>query len=110
MEGGGVVVAVSLDIKNAFNTLPWESVEEAMDYHHFLPYLVEIIRGYFRDRQLEFRDKTGLWRRRGAFCGIPQGSVLDPLLWDLALRSALSPDCRIVCYANDTIILSGGNS
>lgn len=30
---GGVAVAVSLDIANAFNTLPWGKIEEAMVFH-----------------------------------------------------------------------------
>ena len=30
---GGVVVAVTLDIANVFNTLPWNCIREALRYH-----------------------------------------------------------------------------
>jgi uncharacterized protein (DUF433 family) len=31
--GGGVALAVSLDIVNAFNSLPWDSIKEAIEYY-----------------------------------------------------------------------------
>jgi len=38
---GGVALAVSLDIANAFNTLPWESIRRALGYHRVPPYMQE---------------------------------------------------------------------
>lgn len=45
--------------------------------------------------------------------GVPQESVLDPLLWnsgyDWGLRSALHlSDVSVFCYADDTIVMAGG--
>lgn len=40
-EEGRVALAVSLDIVNAFSTLSWEQVGEAMTYFGFPQYLVE---------------------------------------------------------------------
>lgn len=95
IEEGRVVVAVSLDIVNAFNTLPWVKVGDALAYHRVPQYLVEIIGSYFENRGLRYQDKTGTDCGRQMYCGVPQGSVLGPLLWDLAydrvLRSALPP-------------------
>ncbi|CAK1582636.1 unnamed protein product [Parnassius mnemosyne] len=42
---GGVVLAVSLDISNAFNTLPWSCIREALNYHRVPPYLRRTIWG-----------------------------------------------------------------
>lgn len=43
-------------------------------------------------------------------CGVPQESVLGPFLWNLAydttLRAALSPDCHVSYYADDTLVLT----
>ncbi|XP_039309670.1 uncharacterized protein LOC105200637 [Solenopsis invicta] len=58
MGDGKVELAISLDIVNAFNSIPWGRVVEALEEYHLVPpYLVSIIRDYFRDRKLEFRDK-----------------------------------------------------
>lgn len=40
---GGVMLAVFLDISNAFNTLPWSCVWEALHYHRVHPYLRRIV-------------------------------------------------------------------
>lgn len=44
----------------------------------------------------------------------PQGSVLGPLLWNLAfdavLRIALPHGYSVVCYADDTLVIAGGNN
>jgi len=51
---GGVAIAVSLDIANAFNTLLWDAVGDALLHYGVPRYLVEVTRQYFRDRSLEF--------------------------------------------------------
>jgi len=112
VEGGGVALGVSLDIANAFNTFPWEWVGTAMHRHAVPEYLDEITRAYFRGRKLEFVRKDGLQCRRGAGCGVPQGSVLGPLLWDLAydciLNLPLPGSCHAICYADDTLVVTAG--
>jgi hypothetical protein len=41
----GVVLAISIDIVNAFNFLPWPSIREALVFHRVPPYLRRIIVG-----------------------------------------------------------------
>lgn len=45
--------------------------------------------------------------------GVPQGSVVGPLLWDLIfdklLRAKVEKNgCRLLAYADDTLIVSTG--
>lgn len=111
VDGGRVALAVSLNISNAFNTLPWDYVGRAMEYHGIPPYLRADVRNYFRDRRLSYRDQDRVSRGRMS-CGVPQDSVLGPLMWNLAydhvLRTALPPGCTVVCYADDKLVLAGG--
>jgi len=77
---GRVVMAISLDIANAFNTLPWDRVRDALRRRGVPPYLVAIIREYFRDRDLEYIGRDGRQQQRSIRCEVLQGSMLGPLL------------------------------
>ncbi|XP_067216910.1 uncharacterized protein [Linepithema humile] len=72
-----VALAVSLDIVNAFNFLPWEFVGEAVEYHGFPQYIREVVWDYFRDRTLQYRD--GLKRIRISSLEIDSTRVLRPV-------------------------------
>jgi len=99
---GGVAVAVSLDIANAFNTLPWECVRRALEYHRVPPYMQEVIGDYLRGRFVTCRGRYSVPFRRETHCGVPQGLVLGPLLWNLGYDGAAGrpppgPECRLLC-------------
>ena len=111
---GGVVLAISLDIANAFNTLPWACIREALVYHNVPPYLCRIVGAYLSDRYISYPGRGGLEERREMSCGVPQGSVLGPLLWnigyDWVLRGDLPPGAEVTCYADDTLVTAPGEN
>jgi len=113
VQGGGVVVGVSLDISNAFNSLPWDRIGGALRRHGVPPYLRRVLRAYLSGRWLEYRDNNQVPVERGVYRGVPQGSVLGPHLWNLGYNAVLEetllpPGCEIICYADDTLILAAG--
>lgn len=111
---GGVLLAVSLDIANAFNTLPFSVVGEALRYHEVPSYLRQVVQDYLRDRCVLFLNRDGQMVRKSVSCGVPQGSVLGPLLWnigyDWVLRGTLLRGLCVVCYADDTLVTARADS
>lgn len=104
---GEVVLAVSLDIANAFNSLPWSCIKEALIYHQMPLYLRRIIGDYLAERYIFYETREGSCRSQMS-CGVPQGSVLGPLLWnigyDWVLRGATLSGITVTCYADDTLV------
>jgi len=111
---GRVALAISLDVANAFNSLPWSIIKRELQERGVPHYLSRIIDSYLSDRRLCYVGKGGRLRLDRVTCGVPQGSVLGPILWnvgyDRVLRADLPPGCETVGYADDTIIIVVGDS
>ncbi|KMQ90166.1 reverse transcriptase [Lasius niger] len=111
---GEVALAVSLDIANAFNSLPWRHIREALRNREFPEYTRRMIDAYLSDRSVTYRGKDGEIKVRKMQAGVPQGSVLGPLLWNVTyddvLRSPTEEGSHVVCYADDTLIIATGEN
>lgn len=99
---------------NAFNSLPWPVIREAMIRKGFPEYIRRIIDSYLSGRTIEYALEGGRIGVKKMTAGVPQGSILGPLLWnigyDYVLQTELDPGCRVICYADDTMVISTANN
>lgn len=101
-------VLVTLDIKNAFNSVPWRAIDEACAKIGLPTYLRRLVRSYLTDRYLLIPNDDSQAQKRMT-CGVPQGSVLGPTLWNLfyddLLRLRLPVGAQTVGFADDLALL-----
>uniref|UniRef100_A0A2H8TW17 Retrovirus-related Pol polyprotein from type-1 retrotransposable element R1 n=1 Tax=Melanaphis sacchari TaxID=742174 RepID=A0A2H8TW17_9HEMI len=99
-------VLVTLDVRNAFNSLGWTVIDAALRGINTPEYLVEILRSWLADGTLLTGEEMV---ERPVTCGVPQGSVLSPALWNLTYDSLLKmetpPGMQLVGFADDLAVV-----
>lgn len=96
---------ITLDVKNAFNSAPWDGIIRAMLEMKINNYLINICQQYLCNRKIILPNgKTFLMT-----CGVPQGSVLGPTLWNIYYNQILTTvneeGIKLVAYADDLAVV-----
>lgn len=106
-------VAVSLDIKNAFNSIGWNEIMDALNRFGVPSYLLRVFQDYFSGRTAETSAANQNVEIQVS-CGVPQGSVAGPWLWNLVydrvLRLQLPAGSELIGFADDTLVIVSGKS
>jgi hypothetical protein len=105
---GGFCLAISLDIRNAFNEAWWPLIVENAKAKRIPGELLRIVRSFLHDRSVQLLDGQHL-ETRMSNRGCPQGSVFGPALWNLMfdelLRVSMPDAVEVVAFADDTLVM-----
>lgn len=106
---------VALDVNNAFNTARWDKIKQGLHQKTAPNYLIKIIQSYLSHRYLQHGKDVS----RTVTCGVPQGSVIGPLLWNLIYDGLLNVDTEgnmerssttMVAFADDVAVITTGRT
>ena len=99
--------AVYFDIAKAFDSV-WHSglIVKMIDLG--IPKnLISLIKSFLTERKFKVHIGTTSSSSRPIKYGVPQGSVLSPLLYNIFVHDIPQPrDCKITLYADDTVIFA----
>ena len=105
---GEYCAIITLDVKNAFNTVKWKVVLGALKNRGVDKYLYNIIADYLNNRTLLYDTENGI-KEYKITAGVPQGSVLGPFLWNVMYDGLLNLDlqdgAKLVGYADDIALV-----
>ena len=107
----GVTIVVFLDIAQAYDTVIIEGLLFKLATCGIKGKMLKILHNYLTDRSFQVRVSSHLSETKSLHKGLPQGSILSPLLFNLMMSDIPTNDhVGILTYADDiAIFMSGSN-
>lgn len=105
-------VMVALDLTKAFDTVWHEALLFKLHMFNYPPYLIKLMRSYLSDRIMTLTTHLEKAQPKSVNYGVPQGSILGPLLFIIYLADMPKPhpNATVALFADDTSLLTSSNN
>ena len=98
---------VFLDVAQAFDRVWQKGLLQKLSKLNLPTYLYNIIRSFITKRSFQVWIGTDISKIHPVKAGIPQGSVLGPILFNIFCHDIPKPQkCQLAMYADDTAIIT----
>lgn len=106
MENNEYTLAIFLDLKKAFDTVDHAILLNKLEHYGFRGTSLKLIKNYLTNRKQFVKIGNILSDPTDIKCGVPQGSILGPLLFILYINdlSQISNFIRFILFADDSTI------
>ena len=105
------VMLLSIDIKKAFDTVNHSLlIDKLRNRFSFDRNSVQLMQSYLENRKQSMAISGVISDQLRVTKGVPQGSILGPLLFNLMVNDMLTEHNYAFSYADDTVIVSMGDN
>ena len=106
LDEGCAVGFITLDLKKAFDLIPHDVIIEKLRKYGVSPETLVWFKNYLSGRKQVTVINGNMSEPRQVSCGVPQGSILGPLLFIITINDIVKTiqHCNASLYADDTCL------
>ena len=105
-DRGNLTGAVYIDLSKAFDTISHASIPNKLPKYGIVGVTQQWFTSYLFSRMQHVSYSGVISSAQPIYCGVPQGSILGPLLFLLHFNDAIesTSTCKMLIYADDTVL------
>lgn len=105
-------IAVFLDLAKAFDTVPHDKLLSVLEHCGVRGIVQKLFKNYLTNRLQCLRIRETLSDPKTIEIGVPQGTVLGPILFNIYISSLTKMDIngKVISYADDTVLIFSGTT
>ena len=97
-----------LDLSKAFHSLKYNILLSKLNFYGLQSKALQLLKSYLLDRSQYVQIDNVKSNLHSVSCGIPQGSVIGPLLFNIFINDIINATTKftLIMYADDTTLVS----